>query len=154
MHTTPTNTAPNPELLTRLREAEAEAEIVMRRVETKALETLEELMDEPEPTSDAKQDAIVARERNRRRLAATQALTHIRAVQREQRTVAKARANAMKQKEQSEKVPPATCPPVPAHDNRMTEPDTTPPPSANLGPSAVVKPDEVGRRPRQQQNDR
>ncbi|XOV76020.1 MAG: hypothetical protein ACFHWZ_03325 [Phycisphaerales bacterium] len=83
MHTTPTDTAPNKDILTQLREARAESRLVMERVQTKALKTLEALMDEPEPTGDPKQDAFIARERNRRRMAATQALTHIRSVQRE-----------------------------------------------------------------------
>ncbi|XOV74911.1 MAG: hypothetical protein ACFHWZ_15700 [Phycisphaerales bacterium] len=64
----------------------------MERVQTKALETLEALMDGPEPTGDPKQDAFIARERNRRRMAATQALIHIRTVQREERNAANARA--------------------------------------------------------------
>ncbi|MFU8829329.1 MAG: hypothetical protein ACNA8P_07835, partial [Phycisphaerales bacterium] len=51
----------------------------------KALEILMDLMDEPEPTGDAKKDAIEYRERNRRRLAANQALIHCRTAQREQR---------------------------------------------------------------------
>ncbi|XOV75861.1 MAG: hypothetical protein ACFHWZ_02340 [Phycisphaerales bacterium] len=86
MHTTPTDTTPSNDILTQLREAKAEARLVMERVQTKALKTLEALMDEPEPTGDPKQDAFIARERNRRRMAATQALTHIRSVQRESAT--------------------------------------------------------------------
>ncbi|XOV76458.1 MAG: hypothetical protein ACFHWZ_06060 [Phycisphaerales bacterium] len=74
MHTTPNRT----DLDIQLRAAKAELELVAIRVQAKALKTLEALMDEPEPTGDAKQDAVIARERNRRRMAATQALTHTR----------------------------------------------------------------------------
>ncbi len=113
MHTTPNRT----DLQTQLREAKAELELVALRVQAKALKTLEALMDEPEPTGDAKQDAVIARERNRRRMAATQALTHTRALERQQRADAKARAKAEKQtgtsQEVSPKVPLAACPPVP-----------------------------------------
>ncbi len=125
MHTTPTTDATD--ILTQLRQAEAESRLVMQRVQTKALETLQALMDEPEPTGDPKQDAFIARERNRRRLAATQALTHIRAVEREQRIAAKARGRADKQTERSQrpespKVPLAARPPVPGR----TAPNNTP----------------------------
>ncbi|MFU8830063.1 MAG: hypothetical protein ACNA8P_11620, partial [Phycisphaerales bacterium] len=115
MHTTPNHAAPNPDLNTQFREAQAESRLVMLRVETKALKTLESLMDDPEPTGDAKKDAIVARERNRKRLAATQALTHIRAAQRKQHTAAKTRPKAPKPKDestQSPSVPLAACRPV------------------------------------------
>ncbi|XHC26714.1 hypothetical protein ABWH91_05160 [Phycisphaerales bacterium ac7] len=112
MHTTPTDTAPNKDILTQLREAQAEARLVMERVQTKALETLEALMDGPEPTGDPKQDAFIARERNRRRMAATQALIHIRTVQREERNAANARAKAEKQKGKSDRVPPTAGRPV------------------------------------------
>ena len=127
MHTTPNRT----DLDTQLREAKAELELVALRVQAKALKTLEALMDEPEPTGDAKQDAVVARERNRRRLAATQALTHTRALERQQRADAKARAKAEKQtgtsQEVSPKVPLAACPPVPGLKNRSDKPDAAPP---------------------------
>jgi len=128
MHTTPNATAPTNDILTQLHEAKAEARLVMERVQTKALQTLEALMDEPEPTGDPKQDAFIARERNRRRMAATQALTHIRSVQREERNAAKARAKAEKQNKHVQKVPPAACPPVPGLDNPITPPDDSPPP--------------------------
>jgi hypothetical protein len=131
MHTTPTDTVPTQTILTQLREVEAESKLVMQRVQTKALETLEALMDEPEPTGDAKQDAFIARERNRRRLAATQALTHIRSVQREQRITAKARAKAEKQKSNpadARLVPLAACPPVPGQTDLVAPPDDSPPP--------------------------
>lgn len=132
MHTTPTTDAvTTTDILTQLRQAEAEARLVMQRVQTKALETLQALMDEPEPTRDPKQDAFIARERNRRRLAATQALTHIRAVEREQRIAAKARAKADKQTERSQKpespnVPLAARRPVPGPDTLSNAPGTTP----------------------------
>lgn len=126
MHTTP-----NPiDLQTQLREAKAELELIAIRVQAKALKTLEALMDEPEPTGDAKQDAIVARERNRRRLAATQALTHTRALERQQRSDAKARAKAEKHRERSEvvspKAPPAARPPVPGRKIQNNKPDAAP----------------------------
>ena len=132
MHTTPTTDATD--ILTQLRHAEAEARLVMQRVQTKALETLQALMDEPEPTGDPKQDAFIARERNRRRLAATQALTHIRAVEREQRIAAKARAKADKQTERSQKpesapVPLASRPPVPGRKTPSNPPVTPATPS-------------------------
>ena len=128
MHTTPTDTAPNKDILTQLREAKAEARLVMERVQTKALQTLEALMDEPEPTGDPKQDAFIARERNRRRMAATQALTHIRSVQREERNAAKARAKAAKQNRNAQTVPLAARPPVPGLKNPINPPDDSPPP--------------------------
>ncbi|MFB3430801.1 MAG: hypothetical protein ABL309_07765 [Phycisphaerales bacterium] len=128
MHTTPNATAPTNDILTQLHEAKAEARLVMERVQTKALKTLEALMDEPEPTGDPKQDAFIARERNRRRMAATQAVTHIRSVQREERNAAKARAKAEKQNKNAQKVPLAACPPVPGLENPITPPDDSPPP--------------------------
>ena len=131
MHTTPTDTVPTQTILTQLREAQAESKLVMQRVQTKALQTLEALMDEPEPTGDAKQDAIIARERNRRRLAATQALTHIRSVEREQRIAVKARAKAEKQKSNpaaARLVPLAARPPVPGLDDLRTVADPSPSP--------------------------
>ncbi|MFB3429801.1 MAG: hypothetical protein ABL309_02665 [Phycisphaerales bacterium] len=131
MHTTPTDTVPNKDILTQLREAKAEARLVMERVQTKALETLEALMDEPEPTGDSKQDAFIARERNRRRMAATQALTHIRSVQREERNAAKARAKAEKQKSDpadARLVPLAARPPVPGREIPSNPPDESGPP--------------------------
>ena len=127
MHTTPTDTAPNNDILTQFREAQAEARLVMERVQIKALETLEALMDEPEPTGNAKKDAFIARERNRRRMAATQALTHIRSVQREERNAAKARAKAEKQNKKPQKVPLAARPPVPGCKDLITLPDDSPP---------------------------
>ncbi len=132
MHTTPTTNATD--LLTQLRQAEAESRLVMQRVQTRALETLEALMDEPESSGDPKQDAIIARERNRRRLAATQALTHLRAVEREQRITAKARAKADKQtersqKQESPKVPLAARPPVPGRKTPSNAPVTPATPS-------------------------
>jgi len=135
MHTTLTTDAvTTTDILTQLRQAEAEARLVMQRVQTRALETLEALMDEPEPSGDPKQDAIIARERNRRRLAATQALTHIRAVEREQRITAKARAKADKQtersqKQESPKVPLAARPPVPGRKTPSNAPVTPATPS-------------------------
>ncbi|XOV74244.1 MAG: hypothetical protein ACFHWZ_11805 [Phycisphaerales bacterium] len=132
MHTTPTTDAvTTPDILTQLRQAEAEARLVMQRVQTKALETLQALMDEPEPTGDPKQDAFIARERNRRRLAATQALTHIRAVEREQRIAAKAHAKADNQTERSQnpmsaRVPLAARPPVPGRKTPSGAPGTPP----------------------------
>ncbi|MCR9217262.1 MAG: hypothetical protein NXI14_08685 [bacterium] len=128
MHTTPTDTAPNKDILTQLREAKAEARLVIERVQTKALKTLEALMDEPEPTGDPKQDAFIARERNRRRMAATQALTHIRSVQREERNAAKARAKGDKQRASSHDVPLAACRPAQGPENPITPPDDSPPP--------------------------
>ncbi|MFB3431165.1 MAG: hypothetical protein ABL309_09590 [Phycisphaerales bacterium] len=127
MHTTPNRT----DLQTQLREAKAELGLVAIRVQAKALKTLEALMDEPEPTGDAKQDAIIARERNRRRLAATQALTHTRALERQQRADAKARAKAEKQGEKPEvashEVPLAACPPVPGLKIQNDKPDAAAP---------------------------
>jgi hypothetical protein len=116
----------------------------MLRVETKALKTLEALMDDPEPTGDAKKDAIVARERNRKRLAATQALTHIRAAQRKQHSSTKTRPKAPKPKDEStqspsvplaacrpvqrREVPLAACPPVQGRSTLNPTPDSPPPP--------------------------
>ena len=135
MHTTPNSIDPNHNqtvrLLAQLREVEAESRLVMLRVQTKALETLESLMDEPEPTGDAKKDAIIARERNRRRLSATQALTHIRSIQRQQRTTAKARTKAKKQNPKptdAPSVPLAARRPVPGRENQSTEPKADPSP--------------------------
>ena len=126
MHTTPNPT----DLDTQLREAKAELELIALRVQAKALKTLETLMDEPEQTGDAKQDAVVARERNRRRLAATQALTHTRVLERQQRADAKSRAKSEKQGEKSEvvsqEVPLAARPPVPGLKNRSDKPDAAP----------------------------
>ena|GEM_PF-1486988 len=139
MHTTTTTDAvTTPDILTQLRQAESEARLVMQRVQTKALETLQALMDEPEPTGDPKRDAFIARERNRRRLAATQALTHIRAVEREQRIAAKARARADKQTERSQKpesapVPLAARPPVPGR-KTPSNPPVTPATSSDPPP--------------------
>ncbi len=126
MHTTPTSTVPNPD--PQLRELEAESRLVMLRIETKALKTLEALMDDPEPTGDAKKDAIVARERNRKRLAATQALTHIRAAQRKQHTAAKPRDKVKKQSDKSHQVPLAACPPVQGLRDLNNKPDPSSPP--------------------------
>jgi hypothetical protein len=126
MHTTPNRT----HLDTQLRAAKAELELVALRVQAKALKTLEALMDEPEPTGDAKQDAVIARERNRRRLAATQALTHTRALERQQRADAKARAKAEKQSEKSTDtpdVPLAACRPVRGAVESGDQPDAYPP---------------------------
>ncbi|XHC25243.1 hypothetical protein ABWH91_13560 [Phycisphaerales bacterium ac7] len=127
MHTTPNRT----DLDIQLRAAKAELELVAIRVQAKALKTLEALMDEPEPTGDAKQDAVIARERNRRRMAATQALTHTRALERQQRADAKARAKAEKQtgtsQEVSPKAPPAACPPVPGLESQSDKPGAAPP---------------------------
>lgn len=127
MHTTPNATVPTPDLHTQLRKAKAEAALVIRRVETEAL------IDEPEPTGDPNQDAIIARERNRRRLAATQALTHIRAVQHEQRADAKARALKPNPKDESTEspsassVPPAACRPVRGLQTPSNPPEPAPP---------------------------
>jgi len=146
MHTTPTptvtNTAPNADLVAQFREAQAESRLVMLRVETKALKTLEALMDDPDPTGDAKKDAIVARERNRKRLAATQALTHIRAAQRKQHSSTKTRPKAPKPKDEStqspsvplaacrpvqnREVPLAACRPVQSRETSSTPPEPTP----------------------------
>ena len=153
MHTTTTTDAvTTPDILTQLRQAESEARLVMQRVQTKALETLQALMDEPEPTGDPKRDAFIARERNRRRLAATQALTHIRAVEREQRIAAKARARADKQTERSQKPESAPVPlaarPCRAAKRRATPRShprprqTHPPASPPSTPSRVTSPNE------------
>ncbi|MFI4854503.1 MAG: hypothetical protein ACIAQF_05940, partial [Phycisphaerales bacterium JB065] len=60
-------------------------ELTMIRVQTKALETLERLMDDPEPTGNEKQDRFEATKRNRQRLAANQVLIHCRTAAREKR---------------------------------------------------------------------
>ena len=70
------------------------AEITMLRVQTKALETLERLMDDPEPTGDEKKDAAQSRERNRQRLAANQTLMHCRTMAREERLARTTRKRA------------------------------------------------------------
>ncbi|MFI4855312.1 MAG: hypothetical protein ACIAQF_10100 [Phycisphaerales bacterium JB065] len=75
MHTTPDTT----ELTLR------DFQQVMIRVQIKALETLERLMDDQELTGNEKVDKAKATERNRQRLSATQTLVHCRAVQRELR---------------------------------------------------------------------
>ena len=86
MHTTPKDPSPTTaELRETYRRERLETRIVMQRAQKKALEILMDLMDEPEPTGDPKKDAIEHRERNRRRLAANQALIHCRTAQREQR---------------------------------------------------------------------
>jgi hypothetical protein len=86
MHTTPKDSSPTTaELRETYRRERLETKIVMQRAQKKALEILMDLMDEPEPTGDPKKDAIEHRERNRRRLAANQALIHCRTAQREQR---------------------------------------------------------------------
>lgn len=139
MHTTPHSIVTNPDYVTQLRQAQAESQLVMLRVQTKALETLEALMDEPEPTGDAKKDALIACERNRRRLAATQALTHIRSVQREQRTAAKAHTKTEKQNPKptdAPSVPLAARRPVQGHETQSTdsEPAPSPPQFTTLDP--------------------
>ena len=100
MHATPDQT----DLAAQIRAAEAELRLVALRVQIKALRTLESLMEEPEPTGDAKADTSASRERNRRRLAATQALTHARALERQQRTAAKPRTKAEKPREEGQQV--------------------------------------------------
>ncbi|MFG0293756.1 MAG: hypothetical protein ACF8MJ_11495 [Phycisphaerales bacterium JB050] len=81
MHTTPeTETSTDTTQLT-LRDLQQ----VMIRVQIKALETLERLMDDQKLTGDEKVDKAKAIERNRQRLSATQTLVHCRAVQRELR---------------------------------------------------------------------
>ena len=78
MHTTPDTLKPS-ELTLR------DLQTVMIRVQIKALETLERLMDDQKLTGDEKVDKAKAIERNRQRLSATQTLVHCRAVQRELR---------------------------------------------------------------------
>ncbi|MFI4855140.1 MAG: hypothetical protein ACIAQF_09230 [Phycisphaerales bacterium JB065] len=91
MHTTPDtdiNTIETSELLAVRHQIELERlrlELTMIRVQTKALETLERLMDDPEPTGNEKQDRFEATKRNRQRLAANQVLIHCRTAEREKR---------------------------------------------------------------------
>ncbi|MFI4853817.1 MAG: hypothetical protein ACIAQF_02425, partial [Phycisphaerales bacterium JB065] len=93
MHTTPdtataTATMETSELLAVRTQIELERlrlELTMIRVQTKALETLERLMDDPEPTGNEKQDRFEATKRNRQRLAANQVLIHCRTAEREKR---------------------------------------------------------------------
>ncbi|MFI4854085.1 MAG: hypothetical protein ACIAQF_03770 [Phycisphaerales bacterium JB065] len=87
MHTTP-ETIETSELLAVRHQIELERlrlELTMIRVQTKALETLERLMDDPEPTGNQKQDRFEATKRNRQRLAANQVLIHCRTAEREKR---------------------------------------------------------------------
>ncbi len=87
MHTT-TNPNGNPELLAireQLKLHRLYLKLTMIRVQTKALQTLERLMDDPEPTGNEKADKAKATERNRQRLAANQTLIHCRTAEREQR---------------------------------------------------------------------
>ncbi|XOV75426.1 MAG: hypothetical protein ACFHWZ_18875 [Phycisphaerales bacterium] len=110
MHTTP-NTVDSARPDTRslkeqLREERRLSELTMQRVQRTALDTLEELMAPPTPTGDASQDAINRIERNRRRLAATQALLHCRTMARETRAREarrKARAKAEREAKSSKK---------------------------------------------------
>ncbi|MFI4855979.1 MAG: hypothetical protein ACIAQF_13490 [Phycisphaerales bacterium JB065] len=91
MHTTPdtaTATMETSELTAIRTQIELERlrlELTMIRVQTKALETLERLMDDPEPTGNEKQDRFEATKRNRQRLAANQTLIHCRTAEREKR---------------------------------------------------------------------
>ncbi|MFG0293403.1 MAG: hypothetical protein ACF8MJ_09660 [Phycisphaerales bacterium JB050] len=91
MHTRPDtdiNTIETTELLAIRTQIELERlrlELTMIRVQTKALETLERLMDDPEPTGNEKQDRFEATKRNRQRLAANQVLIHCRTAEREKR---------------------------------------------------------------------
>ena len=62
-----------------------ESELTMIAAQTRALEALIHCMTPVQSTGDTRLDAYHARERNRQRLAATQALVHIRTVQREKR---------------------------------------------------------------------
>ena len=61
------------------------SELTMIAAQTRALEALIHCMTPVQSTGDTRLDAYHARERNRQRLAATQALVHIRTVQREKR---------------------------------------------------------------------
>ncbi|MFI4855054.1 MAG: hypothetical protein ACIAQF_08780, partial [Phycisphaerales bacterium JB065] len=81
MHTTPDTEINTDTTQLTLRDLQQ----VMIRVQIKALETLERLMDDQELTCNEKVDKAKAIERNRQRLSATQTLVHCRAVQRELR---------------------------------------------------------------------
>ncbi|MFB3430240.1 MAG: hypothetical protein ABL309_04925 [Phycisphaerales bacterium] len=130
MHTTPKTVEPaRPDtrsLKEQLREERRLTELTMQRVQRTALETLEELMAPPAPTGDASQDAINRLERNRRRLAANQALLHCRTMARETRARRearrKARAKAEREAQSSKK--PATRPTA-AQPTIPTEPGKT-----------------------------
>ena len=98
MHTTPhTVESARPDtrsLKEQLHEERRLTQLTMQRVQRTALDTLEELMAPPMPTGDASQDAINRLERNRRRLAANQALLHCRTMARETRARREARRKA------------------------------------------------------------
>lgn len=107
MHTTPkTDESARPDtrsLKEQLREERRLTELTMQRVQRTALDTLEELMAPPTPTGDASQDAINRLERNRRRLAANQALLHCRTMAREARARREARRKARAKAERETK---------------------------------------------------
>lgn len=107
MHTTPkTVESARPDtrsLKEQLREERRLTELTMQRVQRTALDTLEELMAPPAPTGDASQDAINRLERNRRRLAANQALLHCRTMAREARARREARRKARAKAEREAK---------------------------------------------------
>jgi hypothetical protein len=96
MHTTTIPT--EPDRLEALRQsieaARLELELAMLRAQTRALETLERLMNDPEPTGNGKSDKARATERHRQRLAANQVLIHCRTAQRENRLSQATRAPA------------------------------------------------------------
>ena len=107
MHTTP-NTVDSARPDTRslkeqIREERRLTQLTMQRVQRTALDTLEELMAPPTPTGDASQDAINRIDRNRRRLAATQALLHCRTMARETRARREARRKARAKAERESK---------------------------------------------------
>ncbi|MFU8829212.1 MAG: hypothetical protein ACNA8P_07225 [Phycisphaerales bacterium] len=112
------------------------AEITMLRVQTKALETLERLMDDPEPTGDEKKDAERSRERNRQRLAANQALIHCRTMAREERLARTTRKQAEGQASEA----PASIKESDLVSSTATEPQATDPAPAPPEPS----PDSTG----------
>lgn len=107
MHTTPkTVESARPDtrsLKEQLLEERRLTELTMQRVQRTALDTLEELMAPPAPTDDASQDAVNRLERNRRRLAANQALLHCRTMAREARARREARRKARAKAERETK---------------------------------------------------
>ena len=127
MHTTPDTEINTDTTQLTLRDLQA----VMIRVQIKALETLERLMDDQKLTGDEKVDKAKAIERNRQRLSATQTLVHCRAVQRELRERRELAHRIRQDERQAAKKAPHELASLrrlhKLHPDEYDDPDTTPP---------------------------
>ncbi|MFI4853974.1 MAG: hypothetical protein ACIAQF_03215 [Phycisphaerales bacterium JB065] len=124
MHTTPNTLKPSEPTLRDLQQ-------VMIRVQIKALETLERLMDDQELTGNEKVDKAKAIERNRQRMSATQTLVHCRAMQRELRERREQSHRIRQDERQAAKKAPHELASLrrlhKLHPDEYDNPDTTPP---------------------------